>query len=296
MHTFDRLTPRAKKALALAQERAQADNANISPEHVVLGMLSERRGMGPRLLTLLGVDSGKLTTELGPGPDQPGVESSGTVPTTEVGHVLRLAIEEANLLGHQAVNAEHLLLGVLAEGTSRAAVALAASGATLERVREQVRRQGPLPAARVPISGRQPMTDPDLPNSPEVARTLHEARQRAEREDALSLRLDHLLLAIFSQPDGRAVLRVLGIDAAALRRLAAPPAIVSAQKNIRTLRARAETAIDADDYQTASEVRDLEQQATAALGLTIRDWIFRTWWNQPGDRPAPGESLPAPRR
>lgn len=134
------------------------------------------------------------------------------------------------------------------------------------------------------------MSDPDLPNSPEVASALHEARRRAEREDALSLRLDHLLLAIFSQPDGRAVLRSLGIDAAAVQRLAAPPAIVAAQRSIRTLRARAETAIDADDYQTASEVRDLEQQATAALGLRIRDWIFRTWWNRPGDRPAP----PAP--
>lgn len=124
MHTFDRFTPRAKKVLALAQEAAQADNVNIAPEHIVLGMLRERLGMGPRVLTLLGVNSGKLTKELGPDPDQHRVESSGTVPTTEVSHVLRLAFEEANLLGHQAVNTGHLLLGVLAEGTSRAAVAL----------------------------------------------------------------------------------------------------------------------------------------------------------------------------
>jgi ATP-dependent Clp protease ATP-binding subunit ClpA len=53
--------------------------------------------------------------------------------------VIELGLREAIGLGHNYIGTEHLLLGILAEGTSSAARVLAELGVTAQGVRDWVR-------------------------------------------------------------------------------------------------------------------------------------------------------------
>jgi ATP-dependent Clp protease ATP-binding subunit ClpA len=71
---------------------------------------------------------------------------------TEQAHrVIDLAQQEAERLGHRYMGPEHVLLGVLAEGTSSAARVLRASGLRLEAARAELlelARRGMVPGPR----------------------------------------------------------------------------------------------------------------------------------------------------
>jgi ATP-dependent Clp protease ATP-binding subunit ClpA len=60
--------------------------------------------------------------------------------TARLQTALRLAIDEAQTLGHQAIGGEHLLLGILREGTGPAPGVLQTFGITVEKVRDIVIR------------------------------------------------------------------------------------------------------------------------------------------------------------
>ena len=274
MVPFDRFTGSAKKALAYAQEAAQDAGADIEPEHLLLGIAHERNGLGAKTLSRLGVSSEELDRHVGAGP-QAAAEGSRGTPAAGVRRVIQLAFEEAVLMRHREVGTEHLLLGVVSEGTSRGATALAALGVSVERVRQMIRVLKTLPAAAAPITARTPdrALEVDTPNAPDVDAVLYEAMRRAQQESALNVRLDHLLLAISSQPDGRALLRSLGIDAAALKRLAPPPSVVDAQRRVREL-------------QVMDEI--LAARARAAAERALTEWI-KTWWVRPAPPEAPTE-------
>jgi ATP-dependent Clp protease ATP-binding subunit ClpA len=274
MVPFERFTTGAKMALAFAQEAAQDAGADIEPEHLLLGIVHERNGLGARTLSRLGVSPEELDRQVGAGPQRTSEGLRGA-PGAGVGRVIQLAFEEAVLMRHREVGTEHLLLGVVSEGTSRGATALAALGVSLERVRQMIRVLKTLPAAAPPITARMPdrALEIDTPNAPDVDAALYEAMRRAQQEPALNVRLDHLLLAISSQPDGRALLRSLGIDAAELKRLAPPPSVVDAQRRVREL-------------QVMDEV--LAARARAAAERALTEWI-KTWWVRPTPPEAPNQ-------
>ena len=76
------------------------------------------------------------------------IGDDGTAPlwnrlTPEGRDVLRLARAEARGLGHQCLAGEHVLLGVLREGTGRAAALLRAHGLDADTVRADLLRVGP---------------------------------------------------------------------------------------------------------------------------------------------------------
>ena len=56
--------------------------------------------------------------------------------TEKANRALNLAIEKAETMGHTYIGSEHLLLGILAEGTGAAATLLASEGITEEKVAE----------------------------------------------------------------------------------------------------------------------------------------------------------------
>src|SRR5262245_2208909 len=274
MVPFDRFTGSAKRALAYAQEAAQEAGADIEPEHLLLGIAHEEQGLGARTLSRLGVSPEELHRQVGGG-RQATAEGRRGAATAGVGRVIELAFEEAVLMRHRQVGTEHLLLGIVSEGTSRGANALAALGVSLDRVRRMIRVLQTLPAARAPVTARMPheSLEVDMPNALDVDAVLYEAMRRAQQEPALNVRLDHLLLAINSQPDGRALLRSLGIDAAALQRLAPPPRVVDAQRRVREL-------------EPMDEI--LAARARAAAEGAIREWV-KTWWVRPAPPEAPTE-------
>jgi ATP-dependent Clp protease ATP-binding subunit ClpA len=113
---FSRFTPRARHAIVLAQEVAQAKPHNyIGTEHLLRGILDEDGNLAVKVLTTLDIEIDDLRLELdasmGPA-TEPGPEKLPFTPLFK--QSLEAAVREALGLGHNYVGCEHLLLGLLA--------------------------------------------------------------------------------------------------------------------------------------------------------------------------------------
>ena len=116
---------------------------------------------------------------------------------------------EARELGHDRIGTEHLLLGLVAEG-SGAARALAAAGLSLPAARHKVREVTP--------TGRGDVPPGPLPASARAARALNRAIRFSHTRRATAVTTEHILLGVLDV-EGTAgqVLRGLGIDVDQLR-------------------------------------------------------------------------------
>ncbi len=138
---FERLTDRAKKVMALANQEAQRFNHEyIGTEHILLGLVKEGSGVGANVLKNLGIDLRKVRMEVEKlvksGPE---MVTMGKLPQTpRAKKVTEYAMEEARALNHNYVGTEHLLLGLLREQDGVAAQVLQNLGLKLEEVREEV--------------------------------------------------------------------------------------------------------------------------------------------------------------
>ena len=138
---FERLTDRARKVMALANQEAQRFNHEyIGTEHILLGLVKEGSGVGANVLKNLDIDLRKVRLEVEKlvksGPD---MVTMGKLPQTpRAKKVIEYAIEEARSLNHNYVGTEHLLLGLLREHDGVAAQVLMNLGLKLEEVREEV--------------------------------------------------------------------------------------------------------------------------------------------------------------
>ncbi len=112
---FGRFTTRARNVVMAAQNEArEAGNANISPTHLALGLLSEPQSLAAHAMIDEGVTPdavrAALTAALPP--------SAGGVPAlvsfdAAARKVLELTLREALRLGHNYIGTEHLLLALL---------------------------------------------------------------------------------------------------------------------------------------------------------------------------------------
>lgn len=138
---FERLTDRARKVMALANQEAQRFNHEyIGTEHILLGLVKEGSGVGANVLKALDIDLRKVRLEVEKlvksGPE---MVTMGKLPQTpRAKKVLEYAIEEARNLNHNYVGTEHLLLGLLREQDGVAAQVLMNLGVKLEEGREEV--------------------------------------------------------------------------------------------------------------------------------------------------------------
>ncbi len=132
--------------------------------------------------------------------------------TEEARRAIVLAQEEASTLGHERLGTEHLLLGVIKEGSL--AGLFKQSAVTLERARMAVRRQvseRAQPAAPVP-EGARLFTD-------RAKAALGEALRVSMRGGGDEIQPRHLLVGLLFDPASGAVealARGLGVDAGAL--------------------------------------------------------------------------------
>ena len=136
---YDRFAERARKAIAFAREEAiRLDHDYIGTEHILLGMIREGNGVAVAVLENMSVDLNKLKADI----EKMVATSGGTLTLGKVEFsmmakkVLELAQEEAQNLGHNYIDTEHILLGLIREGEGVAARALSAAGVTLGRARE----------------------------------------------------------------------------------------------------------------------------------------------------------------
>ncbi|MCC7369916.1 MAG: hypothetical protein IT306_15925 [Chloroflexi bacterium] len=136
----ERLTPRVRRVLAMAEDEAVAlRQSEVGTEHLLLGLLREGRGLAARALHQLGVEPAELAqrirARLAPasfGPDGPIELGPGAQAA------LAMARTEAARLHHDYVGTEHLLLGLLRDGEGPAFVTLSGVGVTLASARQQV--------------------------------------------------------------------------------------------------------------------------------------------------------------
>ncbi|HEY5197868.1 MAG TPA: ATP-dependent chaperone ClpB [Solirubrobacteraceae bacterium] len=133
----DRFTIRAQEAVAAAARLAQERrNPQVTPEHLLAGLLEDREGIVVSVLRKLGADPAGVARQVEAGltalPVLTGTtETAG--PASEFTAVLRRSETQARTLADDYVSTEHLLLG-LAGQPGRAGDALRAAGATPERL------------------------------------------------------------------------------------------------------------------------------------------------------------------
>ncbi len=145
LHTkvmFERFTEKAIKVIMLAQEEARRLGHNfVGTEQILLGLIGEGTGIGPKVLKSMGVNLKDARVEvekiIGRGSGFVAVE----IPfTPRAKRVLELSLEEARQLGHNYIGTEHLLLGLIREGEGVAARVLENLGVDLSKVRSQIIR------------------------------------------------------------------------------------------------------------------------------------------------------------
>ncbi|ORW04556.1 Clp protease N-terminal domain-containing protein [Mycobacterium kyorinense] len=110
---FERFTPRARNAVVAAQNAAHgARNGEITPDHLVLGVLSDPEALATKLLTAQQVDaeSVRASVTLPPAVENPPSLIPFSGPARKA---LELTFREALRLGHNYIGTEHLLLALL---------------------------------------------------------------------------------------------------------------------------------------------------------------------------------------
>ncbi len=138
---FERYTERAKRVIFFARyEAAQLGSNSIETEHLLLGLIREGKGLTSRLfakshLSMEGIRKeieGRIVIR-----DQ--VSTSVEIPlSAESKKVLTHSAEEAERLVHNYIGTEHILLGILREEKSVAAIILAERGMHIDAVREDI--------------------------------------------------------------------------------------------------------------------------------------------------------------
>src|SRR5438477_8099070 len=114
---FEKLSERARQVVVLAQDEARARRHNyIGTEHLLLGLLRDQETVAGRVLSSLDVSlaevRGQVALIVGEG-DEP---TTGQIPfTPRAKKVLELSLREAQRLGDDRIDTQHLLLGLVRE-------------------------------------------------------------------------------------------------------------------------------------------------------------------------------------
>ncbi len=136
------LTPRARKALIIAQQEAERLHCDcVGTEHLLLGILSLDEGVAVEVLKLMKISMEQLRREVEktcPG-NAGNVQKMGHLPlTTRLKRVILLAATEAKIMNYNFIGTEHLLLALLRDGESEAARVLRNTNIDINSVRALV--------------------------------------------------------------------------------------------------------------------------------------------------------------
>ena len=118
----NQFTPRAEEALRLAQEAAEEmGHGYVGTEHILLGLMREEDGIAHRVMREYGMTEDMICTVL---ERSVGKGLSGAAPsqglTPRAKSAVELAVSEAMRMGAACIGTEHLLMGLLREGSNMA--------------------------------------------------------------------------------------------------------------------------------------------------------------------------------
>ncbi|HEU4419500.1 MAG TPA: Clp protease N-terminal domain-containing protein [Planctomycetota bacterium] len=204
--TMDQLpfTPRAKRVLELALGEAdQPSHGYIGTEHLLLGIIGEKEGIAARVLRTLGVELDEVREKV--------IAFVGATDrhvvdrfTDRAKRVVGLAREEALRFNHEYVGSEHLLLGLVQEGTSVAANVLKSKAVDHDKVLREV--------AKTVEMGSSKVTTGELPLTPPAKTVLELSHEEASRLSHNYIGTEHLLLGLIREKGTAAqVLMKLGV-------------------------------------------------------------------------------------
>lgn len=203
---FGKLTERAQRVLAFAQEEAIAlKHSNIGTEHILLGLVKEEEGIAAKVLQSFDITEEqirdgvfKLITE---GTEMP----TSLHYTPRAKRVIELSMDEARKLHHNFVGTEHILLGLIRESEGIASRVLAAAGLNITRARaavirmlgnpESYKRQGEKEQSETPTLdslardltevARNGQLDPVIGRSEEITRVIEILSRRTKNNPVL---------------------------------------------------------------------------------------------------------------
>ena len=137
---FKRYTEKAKKAIMIAQEEAVNLNHDyIGTEHILIGLLKEEEGVASQVLKQLGVHVDKVEEEVERLVGKGEYQQVGEVTfTPRAKKVLELASQEASQLKNSYIGTEHILLGLIKEGSGVAVRILTDLGINLDNVYSEI--------------------------------------------------------------------------------------------------------------------------------------------------------------
>ncbi len=137
---FKRYTEKAKKAIMIAQEEAVNLNHDyIGTEHILIGLLKEEEGVASQVLKQLGVHVDKVVEEVERLVGKGEYQQVGEVTfTPRAKKVLELASQEASQLKNNYIGTEHILLGLIKEGSGVAVRILTDLSINLDNVYSEI--------------------------------------------------------------------------------------------------------------------------------------------------------------
>ena len=137
---FERFTDRARQVVVLAQDEARSLGHDwIGTEHLLLGLLREEEGIAARVLEQRRIYLEAVRSRLAEIAAPSEALSTGQIPfTPRAKRVLEHSLREAQVLGHDWIGTEHVLLGLLREYDGLAARMVAELAAPPSAVAEDV--------------------------------------------------------------------------------------------------------------------------------------------------------------
>lgn len=135
---FERYTESARRVLFFARyEVSELGKTSIEPEHVLLGLVRENKGIVARILARSQVSPDDIRRQIVSRSEfREKTATSVEIPfSVETKRVLQFTAEEADRLGHSYIGTEHLLIALLREEHSVAASILTTFGLRLGDVR-----------------------------------------------------------------------------------------------------------------------------------------------------------------
>lgn len=191
-------TPKLYNVMTKAHEYAkELGSTTLLPEHVMLGVLSEKNNIAHDVLKKVYPSTEVLFEKI----IKPIEKQKPTAFT-----VLSLAKKEARRLGHQMLGSELILLGILEEGSGIGAVVLSELGITIKDVKNEIEKI---------LGFGSDYEDNEIYYTARAKRLLEMAWNEAKKSQKPRIESEHILLGIIKLRDCIAmkVLTNLGVDA-----------------------------------------------------------------------------------
>ena len=122
---MQRFTDDAQQVLSLAQEAAlELGHDYVGTEHVLIGLTKVKNSVAAKALEELGIVTENIFEAVEDHVGRGNKKATSIYMTPRVKYILELAVQMANRMNHNYVGTEHILLGLLSDGSGVAAAIL----------------------------------------------------------------------------------------------------------------------------------------------------------------------------